>query len=135
MARPRPAPMPTPTAMFLAATPRAAPMPMPIATHAPTLALPLLGIWLLSRPTACGSAVSAPSHGHRGLHVARTGAGAPRRSPLGHLLVWRDPLRAVVGGKGVQAGHGERHDGGDHARRAAGARRVGTQRLACLGPH
>ena len=46
--------------------------------------------------------------GDGGLHVARAGAGAARRSPLGHLLLRGDPLRAALGQEGVQAGHGER---------------------------
>ena len=56
--------------------------------------------------------------GDDGLHVARAGAGPAGRSPLGHLLVRGDPVRAAVGQEGVQAGHGERHDRGDPARRS-----------------
>ena len=74
-------------------------------------------------------------HGDGGLHVARAGAGASGRSPLGHLLVRDDPLRAALGQEGVQAGHERRDDGGDPARRAAGAVGVGAEHLAGSRPH
>ena len=73
--------------------------------------------------------------GHDGLHVARAGAGAARRSPLGHLLVRDDPLRDALGQEGVQAGHGERHDRGDPEGGSAGADAVGAERLAGSRPH
>ncbi len=43
--------------------------------------------------------------GDDGLHVARAGAGAARRSPLGHLLLRGDPVRDALREEGVQAGH------------------------------
>ena len=97
-----------------------------------------------SRPYSGGEDERADGRGpHRardgdgddGLHVARAGAGAARRSPLGPLLLRGDPVRDAVGQEGVQAGHGERHDRGDHAGRAAGADAVGPEHLAGSRPH
>ena len=55
-----------------------------------------------SRPHGAGD-----GDGDGGLHVARAGAGAAGRSPLGHLLLRGDPLRAALGQEGIQEGHGE----------------------------
>ncbi len=73
--------------------------------------------------------------GHDGLHVARAGPRPAGRPPLGHLLLRRDPLRAALRQEGVQARHRERHDRRDHARRAARADAVGTQRLPRARSH
>ena len=56
-----------------------------------------------SAPTELGPHGARDGDGHAGLHVARAGAGPARRSPLGHLLLRRDPLRDALGQEGVQA--------------------------------
>ena len=74
------------------------------------------------RPHAAGH-----RDGHGGIHVARAGARAARRSSLRHLLPRGGALRDAVGPASLLRGDSRRHDVGHPERGAAGALGIRTQ--------